>query len=238
VVLTSKDSVICFDNFKSPWNQHVETKQAVEELLSRVTVLPNVTVLITMHGAERPAQTQWTQPFLKPLETLGPDSAKEIWQAIAGNYDEFSDKLIQAVDHIPLAIELLSHLSQVTPSGLLWEEWNSNQIKAIQTGQEHRLSNLEYSIQLSVNSGRMKTNPAAKDLLGVLSMLPDGLHMKQLRKFIGVFVDLDVTSCLQTLLQCSLIKLIKEISTPSNYSPLLFKSRHAFTYMGSCRRTF
>jgi tetratricopeptide (TPR) repeat protein len=210
VMLTSKDSVICFDNFESPWDQHVETKQSVEELLSRVTVLPGVTVLITMRGAEQPAQTQWTQPFLKPLETLGPDSAKEIWQAIAGNYNEFSEKLIQDVDYVPLAIELLSHLSQVTSSELLWEEWNSKQIKAIQTGQENRLSNLEYSIQLSVNSGRMKANPAAKNLLGVLSMLPDGLHMKQLRKFKEMFVDIDVALCLQTLLQCSLIKLFKE----------------------------
>jgi tetratricopeptide (TPR) repeat protein len=213
-MLTSKDSIICFDNFESSWDRHVETKQSVEELLSRVTVLPHVTVLITMRGAERPAQTQWTQPFLKPMETLGPDSAKEIWQAIAGNYDEFSEKLVEAVDYVPLAIELLSHLSQVTPSELLWEEWNSKQIKAIQTGQEHRLSNLEYSIQLSVNSGRMKANPASKNLLGVISMLPDGLHVKQLSKFKGMFVDLDVTTCLQALLQCSLIKLIKERYQP------------------------
>jgi hypothetical protein len=95
----------------------------VEELLSRVTELPCVTVLITMRGAERPAQTHWTQPFLKPLETLGPDSAKEIWQAIAENYDDFSEKLIQAVDYVPLAVDLLSHLSQVMPPELLWEEW-------------------------------------------------------------------------------------------------------------------
>jgi tetratricopeptide (TPR) repeat protein len=213
-VLTCKDSIICFDNFESPWDQHVETKQSVEELLSRVTELPCVTVLITMRGAERPAQTHWTQPFLKPLETLGPDSAKEIWQAIAGNYDDFSEKLIQVVDYVPLAIDLLSHLAQVMPSELLWEEWTSKQIKAIQTGQENRLSNLEYSIQLSINSGRMEANSSAKNLLGVLSMLPDGLHIKQLGKFNGMFVDIDVTSCLQTLLQCSLIKLIKERYQP------------------------
>ena len=213
-MLTSKDSIICFDNFESPWDQHVEMKYSVEELLSSVTALPCVTVLITMRGAVRPAQTQWTQPFLQPLETLDPDSAKEIWQAIAGNYNQFSEKLIEAVDCVPLAIDLLSHLSQVTPSELLWEEWNSKQIKAIQTGQENRLSNLEYSIQLSIHSGRMKANPTAKNLLGVLSMLPDGLHMKQLSRFKGMLVDIDVISCLQTLLQCSLIKLIKERYQP------------------------
>jgi hypothetical protein len=121
-VLTCKGSIICFDNFESPWDQPVETKQSVEELLSRVTELPCVTVLITMRGAERPAQTQWTQPFLKPLETLSLDSAKEVWQAIAGNYDDFSEKLIKAVDYVPLVVDLLSHLSQVTPPELLWGE--------------------------------------------------------------------------------------------------------------------
>ena len=208
--LTFKDSIICFDNFESPWDQHAEIKQSVEEVLSRVTALPCVTVLITMRGAERPAQTQWTQPFLKPLETLGPDSAKEIWQAIAGNYDQFSEKLIEAVDYVPLAIDLLSHISQVTPSELLWEEWNSKQMRAIQKGQENRLLNLEYSIQLSLNSGRMRANPSSRNLLGVLSMLPDGLHIKQLSNFRAMFVDIDVISCLQTLLQCGLIMLIKE----------------------------
>ena len=213
-ILTSKDSIICFDNFESPWDQNVETKYSVEELLSRVTELQSVTVIITMRGGERPAQTQWTQPFLGPLETLDHDSAKDIWQAIAGNYDDFSEKLVEAVDYVPLAIDLLSHLSQVISPALLWEEWNLKWTKAIQTGQGHRLSNLEYSIQLSINSGRMRANLPAKNLLGVLSMLSDGLHVKQLGKFRGMFGDLDVTPCLQTLLKCSLIKLTKERYQP------------------------
>ena len=212
--LTSTESIICFDNFESSWDQPAETKHTVEELLSRVTELHCVTVLITMRGAERPAQTQWTRPFLKPLETLDHDAAKEIWQAIAGNYDSFSEKLIEAVDYVPLAINLLSHLSQVMPPALLWKEWNSKQTKAIQTGQEHRLSNLEYSIQLSINSGRMKANLSAKNLLGVLSILPDGLHLKHLNKFDDILVGLDITPCLQTLLQCSLIKLNEERYQP------------------------
>ncbi|KAN0135988.1 hypothetical protein V8E53_006149 [Lactarius tabidus] len=212
--LTSKDSIICFDNFESPWDQHVEIKHSVEELLSRVTELHHVTVLITMRGAERPSRTQWTLPFLKPLEILDHDAAKDIWQATAGNYDEYSEKLIEAVDYVPLAINLLSHLSQVMPPALLWKEWNSKKTGAVQTGQEHRLSNLEYSIQLSIDSGRMKANLAAKNLLGVLCILPDGLHLKQINKFDNMLVGLDITSCLQTLLQCSLIKLNEERYQP------------------------
>ena len=101
--LNSTESIICFDNFESPWDQHVEIRHSVEDLLSRVTELHHVTVLLTMRGVERPARTQWTQPFLEPLKTLDHDAAKEIWQAIAGNYDEFSEQLIEAVDYVPLA---------------------------------------------------------------------------------------------------------------------------------------
>ena len=213
-MLSSTDTIICFDNFESPWDQDVEVKHSVEELLSRVTEISCVTVLITMRGAERPARTRWTQPFLKPLETLDHDAAKEIWQAIAGNYDNFSEKLIEAVDYVPLAIDLLSHLSQVMLPSLLWREWSSKQTKAVQKGQEHRLSSLEYSIQISINSGRMKANVSAKNLLGVLCILPDGLHMKHLSKFDSMLIGLDITSCLQTLLQCSLIKLNEERYQP------------------------
>ncbi|KAF8268824.1 hypothetical protein EI94DRAFT_1726621, partial [Lactarius quietus] len=160
-----------------------------------------------MRGAERPARTQWTHPFLKPLETLDHDAAKNIWQAVAENYDNFAERLIEAVNYVPLAVDLLSHLSQVTLPVLLWREWSSKQIKSVQTGKEHRLSNLEYSIQLSINSGRMKANSSAKNLLGVLCMLSDGMHLDHLNKFDDMLVGLDITNCLQTLLQCSLIKL-------------------------------
>ncbi|KAI0297835.1 hypothetical protein B0F90DRAFT_1736888 [Multifurca ochricompacta] len=212
--LNAKESILCLDNFESPWDQPDDTKYPIEELLSRITGLRRVTVLITMRGVERPAQTEWTQPFLEPLGTLNLDAAKEVWRRITGNYDTFSEKLITAVDYVPLAVNLLAHLSQSTPPMLLWEEWNAKQTKVIKRGQMHRLSNLEYSIQLSIDSERMKLNPLAKDLLGVLSMLPDGIHMRQLGKFKGILVDVDVISCLQVLQQCSLIRLTGERYQP------------------------
>ncbi|KAF8268858.1 hypothetical protein EI94DRAFT_1726702 [Lactarius quietus] len=208
--LNSKESVLCLDNFESPWDQSGEIKHAVEELLSRITALQQVTILITMRGAERPAKTKWSQPFLEPLGIFGHTAAKQVWQAIAGNYDEFSEKLSAAVDYVPLAVDILAHLSQMTPPQLLWEEWNSKQTKIIQTGQVHRLSNMDYSIQLSIDSARMRANPPAKNLLGVLSMLSDGLHMKHLKMFQERLIDIDLISCLQTLQKCSLMKLTDE----------------------------
>ncbi|KAI0288101.1 hypothetical protein B0F90DRAFT_1820622 [Multifurca ochricompacta] len=212
--LNSKETILCFDNFESPWDQSDETKRSVEVLLSRITALRRVTVLLTMRGAERPGQTEWTRPFLEPLGTIDLNAAKEIWIRISGHYDSFSEQLIVAVDCVPLAVDLLAHLSQVTPPMLLWEEWNSRRTKLIKKGEMNRLSNMEYSIQISLDSHRMVANPLAKGLLGILSTLPDGLHIKQLNKFKGILTDMDMMSCLQALQQCSLINLIGDRYQP------------------------
>ncbi|KAI0294129.1 hypothetical protein B0F90DRAFT_1670590 [Multifurca ochricompacta] len=120
------------------------------------------------------------------------------------------EELIKAVDYVPLAVTLLAHLSQATSPSILLKEWHLKQTKFIQMGQGHKLSNLEYSIQLSIESGSMKANPSAKDLLGILSMLPDGIHTKQLEIFQEILVDMDLLSCLRILQQCSLINVIGE----------------------------
>ncbi|KAI0297821.1 hypothetical protein B0F90DRAFT_859699 [Multifurca ochricompacta] len=226
--LNSKEIVLCLDNFESPWDQSDETKHAVEVLLSRITSLRRVTVLVTMRGAERPGQTEWTQPFLEPLGTIGLDAAKETWKRITGNHDNFAEKLILAVDCVPLAVNLLAHLSQVTPPMLLWKEWNSRKTTLIKRGELHKLSNMEYSIQLSLDSHRMTSNPLAKDLLGILSMLPDGLHIKQLTRFQEILIDIDMMSCLQVLQQCSLLNLTGDRYQPH---PIIrqFCNNHDFT---------
>ncbi|KAI0291398.1 P-loop containing nucleoside triphosphate hydrolase protein [Multifurca ochricompacta] len=208
--LEAKECIICFDNFETPWDQAGDTRHSVEGILSGVTELGRVTVLITMRGTERPSETQWTKPPLAPLQTLNYHAAKEIWMHIADIYDDHAEELIKAVDYVPLAVNLLAHLSQVTPPALLWKDWNSRQTRVVQRGQAHRLSNLEYSIQLSIDSGRMMANPRAKDLLGVLSMLPDGMHIQKLDKFHEILGDIEITTCLQVLQQCGLINLSGE----------------------------
>jgi len=46
--LSAKDSILCFDNFESAWDQPEDTKHSVEQLLSTITEFCCVTVLITM----------------------------------------------------------------------------------------------------------------------------------------------------------------------------------------------
>lgn len=209
-LLMAKECIICFDNFESPWDQPGDIKASVEDLLARITELIRVTVIITMRGTERPARTLWTRPTLAPLKTLTQDAAQVTWEHIADHYDDFAEKLIMAVDCVPLAVNLLAHLAQATSSTLLWQEWNEKCIQLIQRGHTDRLSNLEYSIQLSIDSERMRCNPFAKDLLGILSLIPDGIHVQQLERFKGIFVNIDILSSLRVLQQCSLINLTGE----------------------------
>ena len=204
-LLSAKECIIYFDNFESLWDQPGGIKASVEGFLSRITELHRVTVIITMRGTERPAGTQWTTPFLAPLKTLTQNAAKVTWEHITDHYDEFAEMLIKTVDCVPLAVNLLAHLAQVTSPELLWQEWNEKCIQLIQREHSDRLSSLEYSIQLSIDSERMRCNPFAKNLLGILSLIPDGIHISQLERFKGIFVDIDILASLRVLQQCSLI---------------------------------
>ncbi|KAI0291242.1 hypothetical protein B0F90DRAFT_1928941 [Multifurca ochricompacta] len=182
----SKDSIICLDNFESPWDQAGDMRILLRNYSqSHSTQLCHLTHHHARHHAARPDS--------RNLEEIGQ------------NYDDAAEELIKAVDYVPLAVSLLAHLAQATSPTLLLKEWNQSQTKFIQMGQTHRLSNLEYSIQLSIDSGRMRANPPAKDLLGILSMLPDGIHTEQLGRFKEILVDMDILSNLCTLQQCSLV---------------------------------
>ncbi|KAH9990498.1 hypothetical protein BJV77DRAFT_963347 [Russula vinacea] len=204
------DCIVCLDNFESLWDQDGDMRYAVEELLSRIAELRHITLLITMRGTVRPAQTQWTSPLLHPLVTLDRDAARRVWEQITNHYDAFAEELIKAVDYVPLAVSLLAHLAQATSAELLLKEWNEKRTKFVHTSQTNKQSNLDYSIQLSIDSGRMRANPSAKDMLGVLSMLPDGIHLKQMDKFKKILCNIDFLSGLRTLQECSLIGVVGE----------------------------
>src|SRR6266853_6406397 len=209
-MLNTKDCILCLDNFESPWDQDGDIRNSVEELLSRIAGTWCTTLLITMRGIVRPARTQWTLPFLAPLMTLDHDSAKQVWEHTADNHDEFAEELTKAVDYVPLAVSLLAHLAQATSPQILLEQWNGRQTGFIYTGQANKQLNLEYSIQISIDSGRMRANPSAKELLGVLSMLPDGMHIKQVKRFMTVFSKIDILLGIHTLQECGIISVIGE----------------------------
>ena len=68
-----------------------------------------------------------------------------------------------------------------------------------------KLASLEFSISLSFNSNRMAADGFSKRLLGILSLLPDGMPASASPEFTRLFPDIpDISRSLDTLLKCSL----------------------------------
>ena len=147
---------------------------------------------------------------LPPLTKLDCKAVQQVWEETAGSYDSYVEELTNAMDYVPLAVTLLAYCAQVTSAELLLKEWNEKWTEFIHMNQTDRVSNLDMSILLSIDSVRMKANPSAKDMLGVLSMLPDGIHLKQLERFKGILSGIDVLLGLHTLQECSLVRVIGE----------------------------
>ncbi|KAH9034089.1 P-loop containing nucleoside triphosphate hydrolase protein, partial [Lactarius pseudohatsudake] len=203
--LGSKKCILCLDNFESPWDQPGPIRGAVEMLLAGITALSSVTVFVTMRGRERPKGTAWTLPMLPPLTNFPRDAAKRTWESLAGTCDEWAEKLIDAVDCLPLAVTLLGSLAEVSTAETLWERWQKENIALVEKEKGDKLSSLEFSIELSLESSRMAADGSSKRLLGILSLLPDGVPAFPSPEFRRLFPDVpDIPRSLDTLLKCSL----------------------------------
>ncbi|KAI0055924.1 hypothetical protein BV25DRAFT_1832767 [Artomyces pyxidatus] len=104
----SPPCLVCLDGFETPWSQPAAEKIAVESFLARITSLPNVTVLLTMRGLERPAGTAWTRPFLPALTPIDFSAANYTLADISGRWENWGDMVMAAADtQIPNAHILL-----------------------------------------------------------------------------------------------------------------------------------
>ncbi|KAF8257963.1 CHAT domain-containing protein [Lactarius quietus] len=203
--LGSEECILCLDNFESLWDQPDPSKKAVEMLLAHITSLSSVTVLVAMRGAERPKETAWTWPMLPPLTNFPRDAAKRTWESLAGTCDEWAEKLIDAVDCLPLAVTLLCGLARVSTAETLWGHWQRENIALLAKDKGDKLASLEFSIGLSLDSVRMDTDGSSKRLLSILSLMPDGMPTFPSPEFRRLFPDIpDISRSLDTLLKCSL----------------------------------
>ncbi|KAJ7922700.1 P-loop containing nucleoside triphosphate hydrolase protein, partial [Mycena leptocephala] len=170
---SSSKSLLILDNLETLW-EPVESRGKIEEFLSLLTGVDHLALVITMRGAERPAKVPWTHPFLPTLKPLEQDAARQTFIDIADNTHDPKevDKVLSLTDNLPLAIDLVAHLVDSEGCSHVLSRWEEEKTSLISDGYD-RTSNLDFSISLSLSSPRL--NPHSKDLLSLLSMLPDGL---------------------------------------------------------------
>ncbi|KAJ7806837.1 hypothetical protein B0H13DRAFT_1511062, partial [Mycena leptocephala] len=177
---SSPPSLLILDNLETLW-EPMKSRANIEEFLSLLTGVEHLALVITMRGAERPAKVAWTRPFLQPLKPLEQDAAWKTFIDIADNtHDpEEVDKILALTDNMPLAINLLAHLVDSEGCSNVLSGWDKEKTSLISDGHDKR-SNLDLSISLSLSSTRLNSFPHSKELLSLLSILPDGLSDAEL----------------------------------------------------------
>ncbi|KAK7053537.1 NB-ARC domain-containing protein [Favolaschia claudopus] len=174
--------LIVLDNFETPWESQ-ESRTAVEEFLSLLAEIPTLGLLVTMRGSERPAGVKWNRPFLPPLEPLSLTSSRQIFVDIAEEpvptEESALDELLNLSGGLPLALNLLANIASFDGYLGTLERWNIENFMLLSIGND-KGSNLEKSITLSIQSPHILSFPAARDLLSVLSLLPDGITLNDI----------------------------------------------------------
>ncbi|KAJ7274814.1 hypothetical protein C8J57DRAFT_1714567 [Mycena rebaudengoi] len=192
-------TLLILDNLETPW-EPLSSRHEVETFLCLLADVPYLGLLVTMRGAERPADVKWSRPFLTPLAPLADTAAFEMFYDIADcPQDESVQKLLDLTGNLPLAISLIASVASHEGCDNTLSRWVSESTRMISDGYDKK-SSLDISIMLSFTSSRMTSG--AQELLSILSMLPDGLKDSDL-----IQAELpihNVLSCKTTLLQTSL----------------------------------
>ncbi|KAJ7880647.1 P-loop containing nucleoside triphosphate hydrolase protein [Mycena leptocephala] len=194
--------LLVLDNLESVW-EPTEGRREIEDFLCLLADVEHLALIITMRGAERPVKVQWTRPFLRPLQPLTQEAARQTFIDIAGDMHDPKDmdKVLSLTGNMPLAIDLISHLVAEDGCTSILSRWNEERTSLVSEGYDRR-SNLDLSISLSLSSPRLVSMPQSQDLLCLLSILPDGLSDVELRQ--GKIPIIDIFGCKAALLRTSL----------------------------------
>jgi hypothetical protein len=113
------------------------------------------------------------------LKPLSDDAA---WQTFVDIAEDSHDskhvtQLLSLIDNVPLVVNLMAHLVESEGCSNLLARWMDEKTSMLSAG-HNKKSNLNTSITISLSSPRMTSG--AKELLSLLSILPDGLSNVEL----------------------------------------------------------
>ncbi|KAJ7493994.1 hypothetical protein FB451DRAFT_1491588 [Mycena latifolia] len=176
-------SLLILDNLETAWEPR-ESRGGVEELLSLLTDIKHLALI----------QADYPGPY---------DAAWQTFIDIAEDCHENEDinHLLRLTNNMPLAVDLIAHLASYEGCSNVLSRWQTEGTSLLSKGHD-KGSSLDASITLSLSSPRMESRPGARDLLSLLSILPDGLSDAEL--FQCKLSIRDIMGCKATLLGTSL----------------------------------
>ncbi|KAH8822524.1 hypothetical protein DL96DRAFT_1560110 [Flagelloscypha sp. PMI_526] len=210
--------LLYIDNLETVWE--VESEQPkIDQLLELLSgASSKLAVLVTMRGTQGPKTSfSWHSTVLLGLD---PPNSIAMYEKLSGRpADASARELLLKLSGSPLAIKLFALMVTEgdSPSHLL-SSWNESGAKVLEIGGQHRLSSLEQSIRLSVFSPRI--DDTARLVLGLISLIPDGLSVSQ--PWFGLFESAlpDVTLLQSTLRALRRAALLDKTGEPSRWQML------------------
>lgn len=175
-------AVLALDNAETPWEADMTP---VEDFFTQLTAIPGLALVASLRGEQRPFGPTWREAIrVAPLDL---ESARTAFLSVAGERyrnDPDLNRLLEAVDRLPLAVILLAYQAEGLPdlSGL-WKQWQDKRTAILRRGDgKEKLSNLEVSLELSIQGPRM--TELARRLLSLLGILPDGIAQDDLESLL------------------------------------------------------
>ena len=209
-----KRILLLLDNFESIWSTtNEELRKASEAFLAQLTVLDEVTLLVTTRGNILPEAFTWANSDTAELDTLSSTAAHQTFNDLtclkphilaAEPEAKALTDLLREIDFMPLAITLLARLDY-RPS-LLLREWSEHYTAVLEAdhhdGTSRELS-VEVSIKISLSHLPIESAEVRpRQLLSVLGQLPAGLFSGVSTELRSIIPNLDLAA--QDLLRHSL----------------------------------
>ncbi|KIK56190.1 hypothetical protein GYMLUDRAFT_263862 [Collybiopsis luxurians FD-317 M1] len=170
--LKQGSTMLCLDNFETLW-ESTKGSDELQEVLKRLNVITPLGLILTMRGTQGPGLIDWK--ILTVVSVTLNDSIGIFRSVVKKDPDENSMYLLKELAGIPLAIHLFAAMVKDGHEGTesIKNRWETVGTSIIERGEEGRLSQLDFSIHISVDSHRI--TPEQKVALIILAYLPTGL---------------------------------------------------------------
>ncbi|MHC4880773.1 MAG: nSTAND1 domain-containing NTPase, partial [Planctomycetota bacterium] len=211
--LQRQECALVLDNLETVWSSD---KSNVEDLLGRLSSVPELSLTVTMRGPVPPAQPgNWTEP-VEPPQLSDADAQTAFLGHTRGRFadDPMLSELVSEMEGVPLALFLLARASllQGTLSlELIRDRWRAERTRLLnrdsesqrETVEHRREVDIEASFQVSLAISNMMDKKAVevRKCLAVLGLLPDGSSLTDLRTICGS----NYASCVAKLYACGLV---------------------------------
>ncbi|HJX30056.1 MAG TPA: SIR2 family protein [Thermoanaerobaculia bacterium] len=132
--LKDSPALLVLDHAEKSWETD---PQGFEDLLRRLDDVEGLSLVVSLRGEERPVGPEWRDAFrIGPVELA---AARDAFLAIAGERfrpDPDLDSLLEAVDRLPLAVEILARLAEgENRLGDILQRWHETRESLLRHGE-------------------------------------------------------------------------------------------------------